>query len=455
MAAANASAWLGAAAVPLLVGRARAIWMSLTRQPRVLIFALLAAVTVVSGGALLTRWLEPMDTSVAAEGQSVRLQLSDQIVGPLTFSDIFAVNGATGADDGVARLIAALERDGGGFYERSDARANPSARTAGIVGSNDVVLIKINAQWDNRGGTNTDLVRSLVLAIADHPDGFSGEIVIADNGQDQFGPRGSGGSMEWRNNNAADQSQSVADVVSELADDINVSAYLWDAITRTPVAEYSDGDYTDGYIVAEAPSPSTGIIVSYPKFTTAYGTQISFKHGIWDRETGRYDEDGLVVLNVPVLKSHSIYGVTASVKHYMGVVSDKLTSHNAHRSVATGGMGTQMAETRLPDLNIIDAIWINARPGNGPGTNYAQATQVGIIAASRDPVALDAWAAEEILIPTAAGLGYRNTSAMDPHDDGRRSFGRWLSLSADELIRAGYPVTVDAGAVNVRVVDLQ
>jgi hypothetical protein len=28
------------------------------------------------------------------------------------------------------------------------------------------------------------------------------------------------------------------------------------------------------------------------------------------------------VINVPVLKSHGGYGVTASVKHYMGVASD-------------------------------------------------------------------------------------------------------------------------------------
>ncbi|MEE8441256.1 MAG: DUF362 domain-containing protein [Spirochaetia bacterium] len=454
MAAANAAAWLGAAVVPLLVHRALAIWRGLTDRPRALMFALPAAAAIIFGGAALARTAAPADTSAAAGTQSIQLQLNDRIVGPPAFSDVFAVNGTDGADAGVARLIQLLENEGDGFYRR--AARGAGGRFAGVVGSDDVVLIKINAQWDQRGGTNTDLVRSLVVAIADHPDGFTGEIVIADNGQDRFGARGGGGSMEWRDNNAADRSQSIADVVSELSGDLRVSAYLWDTITRTRVAEYSDGDYTDGYVVADAPSASTGIIVSYPKFTTAYGTRVSFTHGIWDSETGRYDHDRLVVVNVPVLKSHAIYGVTASVKHYMGVVSDKLTSHNAHRSVANGGMGTQMAETRLPDLNIIDAIWINARPGNGPGTNYAAATHTGIIAASRDPVALDVWAAETILIPTADALGYRGASAMDPrNDDGRRSFGRWLSLAADELTGAGYPVTLDSGEVNVRAVNLR
>jgi len=456
MAAANAAAWLGATAVPLLLRRALVIWRGFAEHPRVLIYAVLASAAAISGGAALTGVVafggrSEASVQSAAEVQSIELQFTDQIVGPRSFSDIFAVSGTDGTGDGVSRLIQALEGDGGGFYRR----ATPGAHAAGVVGASDVVLIKINAQWDKRGGTNTDLVRSLVLAIADHPEGFTGEIVIADNGQAQFGSRGGGGSLDWRNNNAVDQSQSIADVVSELAGSINVSAYLWDTITQTRVAEYSDGDYTDGYVVSELPAASTGIIVSYPKFTTAYGTRVSFKNGIWDTVSASYDHDRLVVINVPVLKSHAIYGVTASVKHYMGVVSDKLTSHNAHRSVATGGMGTQMVETRLPDLNIIDAIWINARPGGGPGTNYNQATQAGIIAASRDPVALDVWAAEEILIPTAEAFGYGNIRSMDPQEDGRRSFGRWLSLSADELVRGGYPVTMESGAANVRVVNLQ
>ena len=252
MAAANASAWLGAAVVPLLLHRARLIRRSLTERPRILTFALLTSAAAIFGVIALTGSAATPAMTVAAETQSIQLQLSDQIVGPLAFSDIFAVNGTVGADDGVARLIQLLEVDGGGFYKRSAAGATPGASVAGVVGSDDVVLIKINAQWDKRGGTNTDLVRSLVLGIADHPDGFTGEVVIADNGQDQFGPRGSGGSMEWRDNNAVDQSQSIADVVTELAGHINVSAYLWDAITQTRVAEYSAGDYTDGYVVGTA-----------------------------------------------------------------------------------------------------------------------------------------------------------------------------------------------------------
>jgi len=207
--------------------------------------------------------------------------------------------------------------------------------------------------------------------------------------------------------------------------------------------------------VDASPSPGTGIVVSYPKFATRFGTRISFKNGVWDPAARSYDSERLKVINVPVLKSHSIYGVTASVKHYMGVVSDKLSQHTAHRSVGTGGMGTQMAQTRFPVLNVLDAIWINAAPGRGPRTSYAQATRTNIVAASRDPVALDSWAAKNILLPAAQKLGYANTDTLDPDVTRKGSFGDWLRLSMKALQQAGYPVTLDLDRVNISVTSLE
>ena len=98
-------------------------------------------------------------------------------------SDIFVVNGTNGNDGGVDQLIRLMEREGTPFYAKGDT---PSGK--GVIGRDDTVLIKVNAQWDERGGTNTDLVRSLIQAIVDHPDGFTGEIIVADNGQMQNGP---------------------------------------------------------------------------------------------------------------------------------------------------------------------------------------------------------------------------------------------------------------------------
>jgi hypothetical protein len=258
-----------------------------------------------------------------------------------------------------------------------------------------------------------------------------------------------GGSLNWRYNNAEDKSQSMQKVVDQFSNKYKVSTFLWDTITETEVKEYLEGDYKDGYVVYTNPDQYTGIIVSYPKFKTKYGTYISFKHGVWIEAYKDYDSDKLKIINVPVLKSHRGYGVTASVKNYMGVVSDKLTNHNAHNSVGNGSMGTQMAETRVPTLNIIDAIWINAIPGNGPSTSYNKATQTKIIAASIDPIALDYWSAKNILIPASKEIGYSNVNSLDPDYKKSGSFGSWLLLSKEALNRAGYNYTIDIEKIRV------
>ncbi|MEM2850004.1 MAG: DUF362 domain-containing protein, partial [Candidatus Bathyarchaeia archaeon] len=213
----------------------------------------------------------------------------------------------------------------------------------------------------------------------------------------------------------------------------------------------------DGYVVNTTVNPRTGIMVSYPKFRTIFGTYISFKYGVWDDDAKTYNSDRLKVINFPVLKSHSIYGVTACVKHYMGVGSDKLTATlgaRMHNTVGTGGMGTEMVETRFPVLNIIDAIWVNAIPGNGPSTSYGDATRVNIIAASTDPVALDYWAAKYILLEVAQFKGYSGVSSIDPDNVETGSFGYWLRLSMDEIRRAGYQATVDEDYMNVYVIHM-
>jgi hypothetical protein len=362
-------------------------------------------------------------------------------------SDIFVVNGTSGNDDGVRQLLNLMERKGAPFY----ATGNETDK-AGLIAKDDVVIIKVNGQWDQRGGTNTDLVRSLIQAIVDHPNGFTGEIIIADNGQAQFGRTLTGGNLNYTLNNAEDRSQSNQIVADSFSGTHRVSTYLWDTITTKRVNEYNEGDMNDGYIVNETPNPRTSILVSYPKFRTQYGTYVSFKNGIWDNRTRNYEEDRLKIINVPVLKTHQVYGVTASVKNYMGVPSDKLTAQmgsRTHSIIGKGALGTEMAETRFPAVTILDAIWINAKPKTGPSTPYNQATQANIIAASTDPVALDFWAAQNILMPAAKSQGYTDLSSIDPENNSPGSFGYWLRLSMMELRGSGYRTTLNPDAMNV------
>jgi len=364
----------------------------------------------------------------------LKLELNEAKAAGDETSDIFVVKNTDGRDGGFQRLIKLMGSKGVDFY--------------GLVPSDSTVIVKVNSQWNERGGTNTDLVRAIVDAIVSHPDGFTGEVIIADNGQAQFGSTRHGGSLDYEMNNAEDRAQSNR-VVAESFPGHRVSTYLWDEITSNEVGEYSEGDDGDGYVIEDKPDPATGIRVSYPKFKTAHGTRVSFKEGIWDPEASAYDSSKLKLINVPVLKAHFICGVTGCIKHYMGVVSDKLQSRGAHKSVLTGGMGTEIAETRAPDLNVLDAIWINSTPGKGPRSNYDEATRLNIIMAGTDPCALDAWATRNVLMQAARLQGHGDLSEFDPENDEPESHGRWLRLSAEVLREAGHRAVLDEDRMNV------
>jgi hypothetical protein len=371
-------------------------------------------------------------------------------------SDIFAVTRTTGNDGGVDTLVRLM-----GSQELKLFKSTSSGATKGpdgLIASDDVVLIKVNCQWDERGGTNTDLLKSLIQTLIDHPDGFSGEVIVSDNGQGE--DRGSlqrGGSFTYPLNNAEDTSQSIQDVVDGFSGE-RVSTYLWSDITETRVYEFSEGDLEDGYVVEEDfVYESSGLMVSYPKFTTEYGTLVSFKNGVWSDD--RYDGEKLKVINLSMLKSHTVYGVTASVKNYMGVPSDLLTGEitddylNTHSTIGKGGMGTLMANTRFPVLNIIDAIWINAVPLSGPWTPYRSASQMNIITASTDPVALDYWTVKNILLQNWENRAGETSISMDPDNTDPGFFGDWLRLSMDELVKGGYQVNIEESFMSVFIAD--
>ena len=379
-------------------------------------------------------------------------------------SDLFFVQKASGEegnmDLAVSSLIELMEVQGLYFYKSA-------SRSSGLIGNNDVVILKVNGQWNYNGGTNTDLVKSVINALVGHPDNFTGEVVIADNGQGL-------GSMNHAQSNSFYHDQSNVEVAA-MFDLYNVSTFLWDPIRSRTVDDFDDGDFTDGYVRNSTWNSDTEIYVSYPKFTTEYGTYISFKEGVWDNTTG-FDSDRLKVINMPVLKSHFRYGVTGCIKHYMGVPQGRIVSlvhpsiPHEHFSIAQGGMATLMVETRAPILNILDMIWINANPlesssRRGPWGDYDYTTFTDIIGASQDPVALDYWASKHVLIPTAM-LNYDIYSSLDPdyeplslqysgYDPMDESFHNYLRRSKDVLIDAGLQATMNPFEMNVFVTSLE
>jgi len=336
---------------------------------------------------------------------------------------------------GLDRLLVLMGRQGLKFY-RSDT-ASPVAGPDGIIAADDVVVIKINYQWPQRGGTNTDLLRGLILRLLGHPDRFTGEVVVCENAQFN-----STENFDRSENNAQVYAQSPHDVVERFRQQGgNVSHYDWTLIRNTAAAEYSEGDDRDGYIVY-AYDPEVQGRVSYPKFRTQAGTHVSLKHGIWDPDRRTYNRERLKFINVPVLKSHSIYAITACIKDYMGVVSGALNT-NSHNGIRYGILGAMLGEIRPADLNVLDCIWINAIPGAGPRTSYSQATRRDVLVAGRDPVAVDIWAAKHVLVPAFIEKGYPPPwQGADP-DDPSSVFRTYLDRSMSRLLQAGYDVTND------------
>jgi hypothetical protein len=272
-------------------------------------------------------------------------------------SVVFVKENTDGTDNGVERLLGGLSP---AFYSRGN--------NGGLIGNEDVVLIKINSQWAERGGTNTDVLKSLIQYIVNHPDGFKGEVIIADNGQSMYGSQRNGGNLDWDQTNSKDRTQSAQDVADFFdRQGFKVSGVLWDKFTRVRVKEFEEGDSADGFVVEDGAKEPTGLVVSYAKFTTKYGTQVSFKKGVWNNTARRYDSGKLKIINAPVLKSHGQYQVTGAMKSYMGTPSNSLTNMSPHNSVGKGGMGTQMAGTRFPVFTLLDMVYIT--PDRGPGSS--------------------------------------------------------------------------------------
>jgi len=353
-------------------------------------------------------------------------------------SNIYVAEGIPpNSERGVDNLIDIMDSNGLQFFK--GAGTSKASGPGGIIGSNDIVLIKVNGEWRERGGTNTDVVKGLVNAILNHPDGFTGEVVIVENGQWDSYMDNRADNQNPSSCNAEDHGQSFNDVAMMFAGSHAVSVYDWTAIQTQSVAEFSTGDARDGYVYV--PEIEEG----YPKFTTIYGTKISLRYGYWNGSS--YDNNRVKFLNVPVLKDHSLAGVTASVKHFMGVQDlYQGTQNPPHDAMRTQGIfGKVMLTARYPDLNIVDAIWVT--PAGGPNGPYNQAVRLNRILASRDPIALDYFCGKYVLMPVSGNPRHDPNNLNTAGDN--NFFHQMLWSTRDVLLAGGKRVTTDEAMMNV------
>jgi hypothetical protein len=289
---------------------------------------------------------------------------------------------------GVDALLGLLAANGLPFYRSNET--SDWTGPAGLIARDDVVLVKVNAQWKYRGCTNSDLVRGVVQRVLDHPDGFRGEVVIVENGQGRASLN-----CDTRyyypdaevHANANDERHSFRYLVDRIFKGRRVGCYLLDDIRQNFIG---GSDHT------KAGYRKLGD-VSYPCFTTPGGRRVELARGIW---TGAGFGRNLKLINIPVLKHHDEGGseITAGLKHFYGLLSmsDGMSGFRHYEGLGKT-CGAMVASVRTPVLNIIDAIWVSHR--NIKGHPESKPFRANRIAASQDPVALDYWAAKYILYP--------------------------------------------------------
>jgi len=113
-----------------------------------------------------------------------------------------------------------------------------------------------------------------------------------------------------------------------------------------------------------------------------------------------------------VLKTHPGTGITGVLKHSYGVLSMKDDAEwrkMRHYKESGSQCGKMYSLVRMPDLNIVDAIWVTHQKhhmGFPPETTQ----RTNILLAGLDPVALDYYGSKHILLP----LGGDRAEEHDP-----------------------------------------
>ena len=347
-----------------------------------------------------------------------------------------------------------------------------------FVGGDDVVAIKVAAQWWNTGMTNVAAAKAVIDAVLGLP-GFTGEVVVFEN--THFRKDGSGLNRAWTHpsewNVDVPGMTKLGDLIPHYAGkpvsfvgliDAGESSLAgdpwWDPDHEHGVyggdgqGPIAAGDPRDGYFwdfdqtfrlkrswVAYAQTPLT-----WPRFTTPGGTVIDLRDGVFRRDGDRLvpDRRRLRFLNVTTCNEHGSTGMTGACKSPMGLVDMSAGALGTHPLISDyqsihyfgripGGIGPtwRMAgplafwcdRVRRPDLYVTAAEWVALTPvgfdEDSDDNRHARAcaVQTGTVIAGTDPVAIDAWATRNLLHPRAGTY-----AAMLDLDDPDSKISRFL-----------------------------
>ena len=189
---------------------------------------------------------------------------------------------------GVDRVLEIL-RDKGTPLLRTTA-SHPMGGTGGIISPDDVVVIKVNGVGQFVSSTNTDILGGLVARILDHPDGFEGEVVIVDKYFFYTVPtRGEDANAEVREQNFDFVADALGGRVTTYMFGRMWPPWSWlpwgpGSLVFRPPVPYDPEPWTDGYVdlMTLFPEDPAFYCLSYPRFTTARGTRIDLRRGVYE-----------------------------------------------------------------------------------------------------------------------------------------------------------------------------
>jgi uncharacterized protein (DUF362 family) len=268
--------------------------------------------------------------------------------------------------------------------------------SGGLFRHDDIIVIKINAMAAAHCMVNLDILKGLIQRIVDHPDGFSGEIIVLDKYFDDEPP------------NAYHSRNTVSAVCNSFPDHRVSRVLLKDRVWHDRKVE----QVRNGFVELEDLYPGIPAIerVSYPKFTTRFGSHIDLKLGWWNGTA--YENDRLRLIGYSVLKDQAWTAVTCCLKNFVGITNIGTVKfggsendpakgwHRTHEGIYKNGLlGRILRFVRFPDLFLVDATRILAQAPLGPGAPDGPFAQPGVLLAGFDPVNIDYYAAKEVLLP--------------------------------------------------------
>lgn len=306
-----------------------------------------------------------------------------------------------------------------------------------LIGPDDVVMIKPNAQWWNQGSPNLSALKKFVDLIMERKGGFHGEVVIAENvhrGKTPWTSMKSGWaqSFEWNSNIPGIKNLHALGGLLKEKYGSRFSLVHWVDVDAGNKRIFSPAD-GDGYVFCDGTGGVPLIvcdngakgkkyratIMTYPVFSTDRGTRIDFKNGIWEK--GKYTGQPLRFINFAALNHHSTYcGATSSFKNYLGVTDlsggpdpynkGRLTEkyYNFHSfpldkwapGPEPGMLGKEVGIftkfIRKADFNITTAEWVGLTSRVDPPLAHTRT-----ILACMDPIALDYHSTKYVLYPNS------------------------------------------------------